>query len=159
MLRPAQPNDTAFIQSVLNRPGNLDKLEGYDSAIIAQAIADEQTPVFLWQPAGTAAQGFAWLSRDGARIKLEEFGTARPGAGIGARFFDALQTQLAQDETLDLFWLYVAADNAGAIRFYERFGFTCGAVRPAAWHRRQGPVADALYMERPLRQPAKGPAK
>lgn len=149
MLRGASVGDVGFLRAVLDRPDNLDKLEGYSDTQIAAAIDSAQTPVFIWEP-GAEPTGFAWLARDGARIKLEEFGVMTPGGGTGRKMFAALLDHLRNDPTLDTLWLYVAADNGGAIRFYERFGFVRGPIKPAVWHRRQGPVADALFMSRPL---------
>lgn len=149
MLKDATPNDIAFIRSLQDRPGNLDKLESYSETQIAKAIAAPRTPIVIWHP-GATPEGFAWLARDGARIKLEEFAVATTGTGSGTRFFTALLDDLRADPALDQIWLYVAADNAGAIRFYQRFGFARGETRPAVWHRRRGPVADALFMSLPL---------
>lgn len=143
MLRNADPSDLRFIQSILNAPENLDKLEGYDDDVVAHAIANPDAPIFIWQGRQNP-DGFCWLSLAEDSIKIEEFGVATPGGGIGSAFFTAILDHYAQDPRP--LWLAVAADNTAAIRFYQRFNFTPTETRPAAWHRRKGPVADAVIM-------------
>lgn len=146
MLRPAGAADIPAMRAIFDAPGNLDKLEGYSAAQIEAALTDPGHLLFVWENAGVLA-GFIWLTGldapDG-RAKIEEFAAARPGAGLGKRLLEAA---LARPE-LDgkAIWLKVAADNAGAIRFYERFGFVLTGIEPGVWHRRSGDIADAATM-------------
>lgn len=140
MLRTARRDDVAFIQTILNAPDNLGKLEGYDDATLETAITDSGARVFVWEEAGDLL-GFCWLNADAEGWKVEEFGVASPGGGVGSRFFRSV---LAAIDT-DGLWLAVAADNEPAIRFYERFGFAVTARRSELWQRRAGtPVAPVI---------------
>lgn len=148
MLRPARTADIKAMRAIFDAPDNLDKLEGYSAAQIEAALADPGQFLLVWEDAGALA-GFIWLTGldapDG-RAKIEEFAAARPGTGLGKRL---LETALKHPAlTGKAIWLKVAADNAGAIRFYKRHGFTPTQLQPAAWSRRSGDMADALSMER-----------
>lgn len=147
MLRPATPDDIPFIQSILNAPGNLGKLEGYADDVLHDSLRDADVQVFIWMDQG-AAVGFCWLRRGGDGTKIEEFGVSHPGGGVGSAFFAAVLDHVTAQAPGALIWLRVAGDNASAIRFYERFGFQRTGVAKAAWARRAGPVADAVRMER-----------
>lgn len=146
MLRLATPADLPLIQTVLNDPGNLDKLEGYDDAALRAAMEQPESWIYVWEEAGVWS-GFCWLRLAQGAVKVEEFGVLHPGQGVGRRFFEALLDQVTAEHGGHI-WLAVAADNAAAIRFYERFGFTQTLVKKAAWARRAGSVADAVMMER-----------
>lgn len=145
MIRLARPDDIAFIKSLIDAPQNLDKLEGYDMATLRAALDDGGSTVLIWQPANQP-EGFAWLRNTAQGTKLEELAMARPGGGMGAAFLAAIRGWLA-GRGATRFWLNVAADNDGAIRFYQRAGFRRGKVTSAVWQRRRGPVADALCMD------------
>lgn len=145
MLRRATLEDVLRIQSVLNAPGNLSKLEGYGDQVLRDAIRDPDTLVFVWED-HAGWQGFCWCNRTEQGVKIEEFGVIRTGQGVGRLFFLAVLNALQDCDTGAQIWLAVAADNAGAIRFYESFGFLRAQVKKAAWVRRQGPIADALIM-------------
>lgn len=145
MIRRAEPNDLSQIQAVLNQPGNLDKLEAYSDVDILAALASEEAWVFVWDEGGVWG-GFCWLNRTDNGIKIEEFGAARPGKGIGTRLLKAVIEELEPLINAEGLWLRVASDNASAIRFYERMGFDKGSLSPKLWHRRKGPVADSLAM-------------
>ncbi|MFC7704405.1 GNAT family N-acetyltransferase [Plastorhodobacter daqingensis] len=149
MLRDATPADIAFIQAIADAPDNWDKLETYPEETLRQAILGPGSRVLIWQ-SRDGPQGFCWLKQEHTGFKLEEFGVLRPGRGTGRPFLQAVLDQLRQAGAARI-WLTVAADNAGAIRFYSTFGFIRGAVRPGVWHRRRGPVADALRMDLALR--------
>lgn len=149
MLRPAQPQDIPSISAILDAPHNWDKLETYPQAAILAALGDPEHLIFTWQGENF---GFAWLRISGPReIKLEEFGVSKPGGGAGGRFFVALLEQLRAQGEHDLLWLLVAADNDGAIRFYDRFGFSPAPTPARQWERRKGPPVAAKRMELRLR--------
>lgn len=145
MLRFATHHDVTCIQSVLNAPDNLSKLEGYSDERLHAAIDDTQMAVFVWEE-DDQWQGFCWLRRTSEGTKIEEFGVRAPGAGVGSRFFAEVLDAVTQGNFPAPLWLAVAADNTAAIRFYERFGFAKSKLKPSAWKRRQGPIADALIM-------------
>ncbi|WP_066811411.1 GNAT family N-acetyltransferase [Frigidibacter mobilis] len=149
-MRKAHRGDLAAIQSILNAPGNLDKLADHaESALLAAMTSDDQAVMVLDLPdAGVAA--FLWITGQSSSApgpKIEEFGDVQPGSGHGAELLDrVVQDHMARHPTRPL-WLAVAADNTRAIAFYERRGFRQTELRPAAWHRRSSPVADALVMQ------------
>ena len=144
-MRFATHDDVTFIQSVLNAPENLSKLEGYPDERLHAAIDDVTMAVFVWEE-DDQWQGFCWLRKTSEGTKIEEFGVSIPGAGIGSRFFEDVLVAVAQDNFPVPLWLAVAADNAAAIRFYDRFGFTKSKLKPSDWKRRKGLIADALIM-------------
>lgn len=148
MMRRANPDDIPFVQKVLDAPDNLDKLAAYTDAQLTSALGDATQRLWIWQSGRTPA-AFLWFTGVGSGghgPKIEEFGAEIPGRGIGTRLFSAALSKLRAQRLHKGLWLAVAADNAQAIRFYERFGFRATDLRPAVWHRRAGPVADALIM-------------
>ena len=145
MLRYAVHSDVSLIQTILNAPVNWEKLEAYSDETVHAAIDDEQTTIFVWEEAGQW-KGFCWLRRTSEGTKIEEFGVSAPGQGVGSRFFSCILEKVTTRDWSTPLWLAVAADNAAAIRFYERFGFVNTALKKSIWKRRKGPVADALIM-------------
>lgn len=149
MLRLARPEDVSSISAILDAPHNWDKLETYPQAAILAALRDPEHLLFAWRAENF---GFAWMRISGPReIKLEEFGVSTPGGGVGRQFFTALLEQLRMQDDHDLLWLLVAADNDGAIRFYDRFGFSPAPTPAQQWERRKGPPVAAKRMELRLR--------
>ncbi|MGL5011569.1 MAG: GNAT family N-acetyltransferase [Paracoccaceae bacterium] len=150
LVRKARPDDLGVIQSILNAPDNLDKLAACTDETLCAAMRskDQSLKVLEVPPQGVAA--FLWMTglrSDPAGAKIEEFGAVEPGAGHGSTLFSAVLADFARTYPGRALWLAVAADNIGAIRFYERWGFRRKETRPAVWHRRAGPVADALIMQ------------
>lgn len=150
LVRKARPGDLAAIQSVLNAPDNLDKLAGHAACALLAAMASDDEAVTVLDLPGVGVAAFLWMT--GLRsnpqgAKIEEFGAVQPGRGHGAQLLaEVVRGHLARSPLRPL-WLAVAADNTGAIAFYERHGFRQTELRPAGWHRRAGPVADAVTME------------
>lgn len=153
MIRRAESKDLLQIQAVLNDPGNLDKLEAYPDSDVLAAIANTEAWVFVWEDGGLWG-GFCWVNRTDNGLKIEEFGAAQPGRGIGTQLLKAVIEELEPLIKAEGLWLRVASDNASAIRFYERMGFETGSLSPRRWHRRKGPVADALAMVYAAKSPA-----
>lgn len=145
MIRTANDQDIPLIQSVLNAPENLSKLEAYADEEIQAAIHDPNTPVFVWSEE-EIWQGFCWLKKSEEGTKIEELGVVTPGGGLGTRFLGEVVRQAKECSLPVPIWLNVAADNSDAIRFYERFGFVRNKVKKAVWVRRKGAVADVLKM-------------
>lgn len=147
MMRPATRDDIPFVQGVLNAPGNLDKLAAYTNEQLVGALDDSGHRLWIWQEHGQAA-AFLWITGVGSTRgpKVEEFGAAVPGQGLGTRLFSAALDALRAQGLDRGLWLAVAADNVAAIRLYERLGFLAFERRPAVWHRRAGPAADAVLM-------------
>lgn len=146
MLRCATHKDVTYIQSILNKSQNLDKLEAYPDNVILEAIGDDNMIIFVWEE-HNERQGFCWLRQTNEDIKIEEFGVTTTGKGTGSRFFVAILEYLNNNHPKQPLWLAVAADNSGAIKFYEHFGFVSSELKKAVWKRRQGPIADALLMK------------
>jgi len=120
-------------------------LEAYSDDTIYAAIAGAQSKVFIWDE-NTERRGFCWLTQTAKGTKVEDFGVKIQGHGVGSRFFGpVLDAVIGEDLPLPI-WLPVAADNSGAIRFYKWFGFVHSTLRKSVWHRRKGPIADALIM-------------
>jgi Fur family transcriptional regulator, zinc uptake regulator len=146
-LRDAQPGDLAVIQSILNAPDNLDKLAAYPDAALLAAMSDDDQSLSVLDLPGTGVAAFLWLTGLATHPigpTIEEFGALHPGFGHGGQLFDLVVGKHYSSRSV---LLAVAGDNARAIAFYERRGFRRKEVRPAVWHRRAGPVADALIMQ------------
>lgn len=158
MLRFATHHDVTSIQTVLNAPKNLSKLEGYSDERLHAAINDTQIAVFVWEE-NDQWQGFCWLRKTPEGTKIQEFGVRAPGAGVGSRFFAEVLNTVVQRAYPAPLWLAVAANNAAAIRFYGRFGFAKSQLKPSAWKRRKGPITDALIMTHATKEPRSHPAR
>ena len=72
----------------------------------------------------------------------------RQGSGLGDRLMAAAEAQARGAGVLQM-ELYVAAENARALRFYERHGFRVAGRLPRAVYR-GGVFEDDLHMVRPL---------
>lgn len=146
LLRHATPDDIPFIQSILNKPENWDKLEYYSNETLLASIADEGTLMLVWEDSGDL-KGFCWLRQTNEGTKVEEFGVTSPGQGVGSRFFSAVLRYIQVQKNIESLWLAVAGDNFGAIRFYERQGFIETGIKRGVWERRRGPAADCVCMK------------
>lgn len=157
-VRAARPADLPVIRQIIDAPENHGKLATYPDAVLLSAMALEDQMMLVLDAAASGPQAFLWivgLRSDPVGPKIEEFGALRPGCGVGGALFDAGLAAIITSGAERL-WLAVAADNVGAIRFYERRAFQRVSVRRQAWHRRAGPVADALIMARDLSSPKAG---
>jgi Fur family zinc uptake transcriptional regulator len=149
-IRKARSGDLAAIQAVLNAEDNLDKLAGYPDEALLAALSSPDSEITVLETADGGLAAFLWLTwlTSTRGVKIEEFGAAEPGLGHGGRLFDAVLEDVIARYPDRSVWLAVAGDNARAITFYQRRGFRQTDLRPAVWHRRAGPVADAVIMER-----------
>lgn len=137
MIRLARPDDIAFPKALTDAPRKLDTRAGFGPTTPRAALT--------WQ-AAHRREGLGWLRATAQGTKPEGRAMARPGGGMGAAFLAAIRDWLA-GRGVTRFWLNVAADNDGAIRFYQRAGFRRGKGTAAVWQRRRGPVADARRMD------------
>ena len=69
--------------------------------------------------------------------------------GLAKSLLESLQSQL-QKEGLEKWLLEVAADNHGAVVFYENIGFRRDGRRPEYYKRLEGTRIDAILMSKPL---------
>ncbi|MGB3316412.1 MAG: GNAT family N-acetyltransferase [Albidovulum sp.] len=150
MLRPAASVDLDFVQDLLNRPENLDRLAAYDSDALHSALTDPAWRLVIWDEGGEDA-GFALLSQvvSGGKAKLEELAIDRPGGGHGSKLMNALFDDLRELGVSGL-WLYVVPENYRAISFYRRCGFHPVDGPTKLWRRRSGPPVEPIRMERTL---------
>jgi ribosomal-protein-alanine N-acetyltransferase len=69
--------------------------------------------------------------------------------GLGRRWLDAFEAAARSRAAADAF-LEVAADNAAALRLYQRAGYTVAGRRKAYYTPPAGPRIDALVMRKTL---------
>jgi len=148
-IRKARSGDIAGIQAILNAADNLDKLAAYPDETLLAAMSSKDSEIFVLETTDCRVGAFLWLTglTSARGVKIEEFGAAEPGLGHGGSLFDAVLGDLWARYPGRPVWLAVAGDNAPAIAFYRRRGFRQTDLRSAVWHRRAGPVADAVIME------------
>lgn len=84
MLRNAAFSDIDFIYSIINREGNLDKLETYSIDTLTQAFNSKYDNFLIWEE-NNKAQGYIWTKSYKSGIKIEEFAVNIQGQGIGTK--------------------------------------------------------------------------
>lgn len=96
--------------------------------------------------------GYAGLAAAGGQADVQTIGVRadRRRAGVGAALLTELLDEAARRHSEAVF-LEVRADNDGARRMYERFGFDRIGIRKAYY---QPSGADAIVMCRTLRHPS-----
>ncbi|WP_281181855.1 ribosomal protein S18-alanine N-acetyltransferase [Actinomadura macra] len=94
--------------------------------------------------------GYAGLAAAGGQADVQTIGVRadRRGAGIGAALLTELMDEAVRRESEAVF-LEVRADNTGARRLYERFGFGQVGIRKRYY---QPSNVDAIVMRRVLRR-------
>lgn len=135
-LRPAAPEDFAFIRSLTTRPDYTPFIGDDDEARLADWAASPSCRVLIWQ--GDTAKGFAIFREIGdpsGRVELFRLALDRAGGGRGDAFFADLLRFAFRDLNAARVWLDASGENPRAIRIYARAGFRREGVLRAHWHR------------------------
>ncbi len=132
--------------------------ETYDEGSIRGLVEDRAVRTWVIDDGGLLA--YAMLCAPGlphpeavSGIELKRFYTAPDvtGRGLGGRLMDAVVIPAAEAAAGDA-WLGVYSDNAGAQRFYARYGF----VRVGEYEFPVGPMRDREFIMRRVKAGARG---
>lgn len=142
MLRAALPGEAGLIEALWSAPQNAMWIEPPEPGEVAEAIAAGNA--FLWESAGEVT-GFATIMTWVPQVwGLSALSISRPGCGepllraVLAKVFGARGGHRIGFD--------VTADNARALRLYERLGFRREGLIRECWLRPDGQWADCLLM-------------
>jgi ribosomal protein S18 acetylase RimI-like enzyme len=119
-VRPAEPEDAAFVRRTLS--------DGWGSPYIAahgELIDASALPALVAWRGGERAGLLTY--RAGDDWEIVTLNAVVQGTGAGGALIDALQA-LAAGSGARRLWLVTTNDNTGALRFYQRRGFDLAAV-------------------------------
>ena len=138
MLRLAEARDHSLIDALWRSPDNAAWIEPPEPGEIAEAIASQDA--FLWLVGGEVA-GFAliftWVPRVFA---LKAISTTRKGQG--EPFLRAVLAEIFGPRAGHRIGFDVTADNARALRLYDRLGFQREGLIRECWQREDGAWVD-----------------
>jgi ribosomal-protein-alanine N-acetyltransferase len=150
-LRLARLADAEAISSMTSEYIEAGLKARYSPLRIGRLIADRETIVLVAdgdaRPAGFSVMSFG---EERAHLALIAVRPGRRRAGVGRSMMDWL-TESALTAGIASIHLELRADNAPALRFYQRLGFSETVVVPGYYDGR----IDALRMVRVLRVPQK----
>ena len=150
MIRPVQPADYDAILSL----EALSFTSAFDKAHLRHLIAQPSGLAFVAelaaekdQPMTHSFAGYiiAQIIADEAEILSLAVAPIARRRGVGAALLGHLIAQ-REAQNIGTIWLDVAADNAKAIRLYEKAGFIVSGYRPR-YYRRPGGAVDAVLMK------------
>lgn len=142
MLRRAVQRDLDLIRTLWQAPGNANWIEPPDDGEIEASITHGHA--FLWEPDGKA-KGFAVMMTWVPQVfGLTAIATTEPGQGepmlraLLARVFGPLKAHRIGFD--------VTADNARALRLYEKLGFQREGLIRECWKRPGGDWVDCYLL-------------
>jgi RimJ/RimL family protein N-acetyltransferase len=136
-LRPATPDDFAFIRSLAQRPDYAPFITDEDEAGLADYLSNPGDSLLIWDLAGTA-RGFALycgLDHPNGVIELRRLALASVGQGEGRPFLRAMIDHAFQVLGAQRLWLDASSENPRAMAAYIRAGFTPEGRMRSHWHR------------------------
>lgn len=147
MIRPARPEDAAFIRDLWTGEANRPFLDPPIDGQIEAAIAEGN--LLLWQDHDDGPAGFAllteWLPRAWG---LREFATlprASGRLGFGRPFLAALLIEVFDHRGGHRLGLDCTADNVRALRFFQAAGFVREGCWRECWQREDGQWVDCVF--------------
>ena len=135
-LRPATPDDFAFIRSLTTLPDYAPFIGDSDEAQLAEWLISPAARVLIWE-SGTA-KGFGIFREIGdpsGRTELFRLALDQTGGGMGDAFFADLVTYAFTELGVARIWLDASGENPRAIRVYARAGFQPEGILRAHWYR------------------------
>ncbi len=142
MLRRAGPDDTALIDRLWRAPQNAMWIEPPEEDEVAAAV--EEGNAFLWETAGEVT-GFATIMTWVPQVYgLSALSVTRPGTGeplLRAVLEEVFALRGGHRIGFD-----VTADNARALRLYDRLGFQREGLIRECWLRPDGKWVDCFLM-------------
>lgn len=136
-LRPATPDDFAFIRSIAQRPDYAPFITDEDEAALARYLGDPSVRLLVWQDTGGPA-GYALFCEIGdlsGRVELRRLALARAGKGEGAAFVRVLVDYAFTELQAAKLWLDASGENLRAQKVYDRAGFRLEGRLLQHWHR------------------------
>jgi RimJ/RimL family protein N-acetyltransferase len=124
-LRPALPDDFAFIRGLAQRPDYAPFITDEDEGQLGFYATDPAHRLLIWEEGGRAA-GFAlWaeIGNPSGRVELRRLGLAEVGGGRGLGFVNALTDYGFQALGARKVWLDASGENLRAQKVYERAGY------------------------------------
>ena len=124
-LRPALPEDFAFIRSLAQRPDYAPYITDEDEERLAFYAGDPAHRLLIWEEAGRAAGYALWaeIGDPSGRVELRRLALAQAGGGRGLDFVRALTDYGFDALGARKVWLDASAENLRAQAVYERAGY------------------------------------
>lgn len=146
-VEPAGPRDAEVIAK-LHAAGFY---RGWPREDFAAYLSGRDTPAYIACDARRRIAGFSMLrlAADEAELMTIAVDPKWRGKGVGAALMQAMFADLMLSPARRMF-LEVAADNAAAIRLYDKLGFARLSERKGYYARPGGAPATALVMGRDL---------
>jgi RimJ/RimL family protein N-acetyltransferase len=148
-LRPARPDDIAFIMATERMPG-YERMVGrssHEQHCAALTMADR---AYLLGIDATGERAAFAIVRDIAEahdnVWLLRLAVARPGHGVGSRFLREVLRWVFGHTAAYRFWLAVMPDNARAQHVYASHGFIEEGMMRAAYRLADGTRTDLVQM-------------
>lgn len=135
-LRPATPDDFAFIRGLTSDPSYAPFIGDDDEDQLSRHLSDPATRLLIWNHA--MASGFAIFREIGnasGRVELFRLALSGAGNGKGAAFVAALVSFAFKDLNADKVWLDASSENPRAMKTYERAGFRLEGRLREHWYR------------------------
>lgn len=146
MLRPATPDDFAFIRRLAADPANAPFITDEDETALQRYLDSADARLLIWN--GAVAQGYALFCglRDKAgSVELRRLALDAPGGGRGRAFVGALVDHAFTDLAAQRLWLDASGENLRAQHLYESLGFRPeGRLRRHWWRPALGRAVDLV---------------
>lgn len=146
-LRPALPEDFAFIRSLAQRPSYGVYITDEDEAQLTIYATDPAHRLLIWEEEGAQA-GFALfcgLDEPSRVVELRRLALDVTGQGRGLGFVQTLTDYGFAVLGAERIWLDASGENRRAQVIYERVGYTLeGRLRRHWWRPMLGGVVDLM---------------
>lgn len=137
ILRPATPDDFAFIRSLAQRPEYAAFITDEDEVALSRYLSDPARRLLIWEDAAGPA-GYALYCEIGdlsGRVELRRLALARAGKGEGAAFVRVLVDFAFTELKAAKLWLDASGENLRAQKIYDRAGFRLEGRLVQHWFR------------------------
>lgn len=137
-LRPATPEDFAFIRALAQRPDYAPFITDEDEAALGAYVASPDADLLIAvgpdaKPLGYAL--FAGLTHPGGVIELRRLALAHAGSGLGRSYITLLINKGFSYSGAKRLWLDASGENPRALTLYRAAGFTIEGHLRNHWYR------------------------
>lgn len=146
-LRPALPEDFAFIRSLAQRPDYGIYITDEDEGRLAFYASDPRHRLLIWEENGARAGFalFAELDDPSGAVELRRLALDVAGGGRGLGFVRALTDYGFSVLGAKRVWLDASSENGRAQKIYARAGYTLeGRLREHWWRPMLGRSVDLM---------------